>query len=119
MSTETTLQSEFESVFLDDDFFGESVVYTQNDIDHTINAVIYRPGLKEYRQQGGRSSGSNQTRYHCEVRISRNAKNGIATIKEKSDSISLPLHLGDEQTVFRVAAIIAQDKGTWHLGLNK
>jgi hypothetical protein len=116
MSTATDLQAEFVKDFLDDDFFGEDIVY-HNDIgDYSIGAVVYRPGLTASKQSGGRSSGSNEIRYHVEIRISRA---DIPVIVEKSDSVSVSLKLGETLSIFRVAAIINQDLGTWHLGLNR
>jgi len=50
-----------------------------------------------------------------EIRISRQT---ITSVTEKADSVRLPVKIGGSATTMRVAAIIDQDLGSWHLGLN-
>lgn len=114
MTTDADLQAEFEAM-LEDDFFGEDIVYIQSGTEHEIRAFVYRNGMKQSGQRGDRAAGSAQIKYDVEIRISSQT---ITSVTEKADSVRLPVKIGGSATTMRVAAIIDQDLGSWHLGLN-
>jgi hypothetical protein len=114
-----TEQSEFKSAFLDDDFFSEGVTYTPfGAASRVVRAIVHRrrPAARGQRNDG--AAGSSQIIYDVEIEISRNATDGVATITPKSDTVVLPLNLGEAVSTFRVSAIVAQDAAAWKLGLS-
>jgi hypothetical protein len=116
----TRLQEEFKSTFLDDTDFSESVSYTVSGAAaKTINAVVFRKGIKQFGQRGDGQANSYQSIYDVEITISKNATDGIAAVTVNADKVSVPLNVGGTAVVWVVAGIVFQDLAIWKLGLRK
>jgi len=116
--SEERLQDEFKTMFLDDADFSETVSYTATGAAaKSIKAVVYRKGYLSYRQS--KTFNNTSMKYNLEMKISRNATDGIAAITEKSDSVSLPEEIGGTASTWRILGIISSDGGCWHLGIGR
>lgn len=98
-------------IFVNPDHFGETITYTpHNELSKTINAQVFRSPVRPV-EQGGRSAPVNVV----EIWISKHATNGVVSVKERLDKVSLPLQEGGPVVELRVTKKIEQDAGMWRL----
>jgi hypothetical protein len=122
MTTAAQLQTEFKRM-VDDEMFGETIVYVAGGIEYNIRAHVYRKGIVSAQMRFDRAANnqgteSRQSRYDTEIRISSHATEGRAAITIKSDSVKIAKDIGGKVLTMRVSEIIGQDPGTWKLGLS-
>jgi len=116
MTIAEDLRLEFEEM-VEDDTFGESVVYVQGGVSKTIRAHMYRKGTSSFPMRNDRSTESKPNRYDFELRVSNGVENGISAIIPKLDKVQVVKDYGGPIFTMRVMEIIGQDPGTFLLGL--
>lgn len=109
------LQDDFLDIFLKSGF-QEDVIYTPSaGTAKTIRAIVIRNGGKTVKPG---SNQADQRRFDIEIYISNKADNGVSSITENTDLVSLYREIGDAaKSDFVVRGIITNDAGAWHLGL--
>lgn len=110
------LQAEFKET-VDDDTFGEDIVYTSAGTDYAIRAHVYRNGITSHTMRNDRATENKQARYDTEIRISSHATYGRAQPTMKSEYVTIAKDLGMPPIKMRCVEIIDQDPGTWRIGL--
>lgn len=111
MTLRSKLSTDSGSVFLNSDHFAESITYTpHNELSKTIKAVIDRSPVRPV-ERGGRPSPVNIV----EIWIANHATDGVTSVKERFDKVSLPLREGGAAVDLRITKVIEQDAGLWRL----
>lgn len=109
------LKNDAANVFLNSDEYAEWITYTpKGGAAKRIKAQIFRKQISPASEDAGRTL-LNQV----EIIIANNAAYGVTSINKGGDTVSLPERIGGENITWRVANILDQDEGLWHLLLQK
>jgi hypothetical protein len=110
--------NDFYTIFLNDPFFFENVVYHVDGVaQKLIPAIIYRNKQLQRGQPGDRGAQSRPLDYNILIRISRV---DIPIVTLHVNTVEIPLNYGDTiLSSFHTAAIAGQDSESWWLGLKK
>lgn len=111
MTLRSKLSTDAGAVFLNSDHFAASITYTpHNELSKTIKAVIDRSPVRSV-EHGGKPLPGNIV----EIWIANHATDGVTSVKERHDKVSLPLREGGAAVELVVTKIIEQDAGLWRL----
>lgn len=111
MTLRSKLSTDAGAVFLNSDHFAESITYTpHNGLSKSIKAVIDRSPVRPV-ERGGKPLPGNIV----EIWIANHATDGVASVKERFDKVSLPIREGGAAVDLRITKIIEQDAGLWRL----
>jgi hypothetical protein len=101
---------------VNNDRFGEDIVYVADSVEYHIRAVVERNISTSYNRRFNRGSETKHLKNLVYIRIANDADYGVTEITPREDTVTIARYEGGSETVNgTVTDINHQDGVTWEL----